>query len=84
MLKVTRRQFEKGYTLFTALRQCWTVPRCQTTSGYMTVLFTSIGRTGFEAPTLDNVDLLFALVITSGFYLHHVEVADQHPATDSL
>jgi len=39
----------------------------------------------FLAPTLDiNADPLFALVITLGLYLHHVEVADQDPASGSL
>jgi len=38
----------------------------------------------FLAPTLDNADILFTLVLTKGFYLHHVEVADQDPASGSL
>jgi len=38
----------------------------------------------FLAPTLDNTDPLFALAITPGFYLHHVEVADQDPASGYL
>jgi len=54
------------------------------TSGYMAVLFIVIGRMPFLAPTLDNADPLVALVITLGFYLHHVEVADQDPASGSL
>jgi len=55
------------------------------TSGYMTVLFISIGRMPFLVPTVDNADPLFALVITLGFYLHHVEVADQQdPASGCL
>jgi len=33
-------------------------------------------RMSFLVPTLDNADPLFAQVITYGFYLHHVEVAD--------
>jgi len=33
------------------------------------------------ALTLDNTDPLFALVLTPGVYLHHVEVPDQDPAT---
>jgi len=28
-LNVTRMQFVKDHTLYTALRQCWTVSRCQ-------------------------------------------------------
>jgi len=47
----------------------------------MTVLFICIGRMPFLAPTLDNADPLFALVFTSGFYLHDIEVADQDPAS---
>jgi len=43
-----------------------------------------IGRMPFMAPTLDNADPLFALVITTGFYLHNVEVVDQDPASGSL
>jgi len=39
----------------------------------------------FQAPILDNADPLFALVIiTLGFYLHHVEVADHNQASSSL
>jgi len=38
----------------------------------------------FLAPSLDIVDLLFTLVVTPGFYLHHMEVADQDPASGSL
>jgi len=29
------------------------------------------------APTLANADSLFALMITPGFYLHHIEMAAQ-------
>jgi len=36
------------------------------------------------APTLDNADPLFALVITPGIYLLHIMVTDQDPASDSL
>jgi len=53
-------------------------------SGDMAVLFISIGGMPFLAPTLDNADPLFGLVITPDFYLHHVEVVDQDPASDSL
>jgi len=53
-------------------------------SGYMTVLLISIGRMPFGTPTLRNADPLFALVITPGFYQHHVEAADQDPAGGSL
>jgi len=54
------------------------------TSGYMTILLISIGRRPLLAPTLENADPLFTLVITPGFYLHYVEVAaDQDPASGS-
>jgi len=36
------------------------------------------------APTLDNTDPPFAIVIALGFCQHHVEVADQDPASGSL
>jgi len=54
------------------------------TSGYVTVWFISIGRMPFLVPTLDSAGPLFALIITAGFYLHHIEVADQDPASVSL
>jgi len=54
------------------------------TPGYMTVLFIFIGRMPFLAPTLDNAAPLFALVIKLGFYLHHIEVAGQDPASGSI
>jgi len=54
------------------------------TSGYMAVLFISIGWTFFQGPTFDNADPLFALMITPDLYLHHREVADQDPASGSL
>jgi len=38
----------------------------------------------FLASTFDNADSLIALVITLGFYLHHIEVVNQDPASDSL
>jgi len=50
------------------------------TSGYIGVLFISSWR----MPTLDDTDPLFALVMKPGFYLHHIEVADQDPAFSSL
>jgi len=53
------------------------------TSGYMTILFTSIGRMPFLTRTFDNAELLFALVKAPGFYLHHVQVADQDRAIGS-
>jgi len=53
-------------------------PRLKKTSGYMAVLPVFIGWMPFLAPTLDNADPLFALVITPVFHLHLVEVvADQ-------
>jgi len=38
----------------------------------MAVLFISIVRMPFLAPTLDDAEMFFALMITSGFYLHHI------------
>jgi len=49
----------------------------------MAALFISVSRMPLLAPTLDNVDPLFALVIAPGLYLQHVEVADQDPASGS-
>jgi len=51
---------------------------------YVSVLFISIGRMAFLSPNLDNANPLFALVIIPAFYLHHVEVADQNPASVAL
>jgi len=48
------------------------------------VLLIFFGQMSFLALTFDNADPLFALVITPGFYLHHVEVADQDAASGSL
>jgi len=52
-------------------------------SGYIATLFISIDRMPFLALTLDKVDPLFALVMKLGIHLHHVEVADQDPASGS-
>jgi len=49
----------------------------------MVVLFISNDRKTFLACTIDNTDTSIALVIAPGFYLHHVEVADQNPASGS-
>jgi len=38
-------------------------------------------RDALPGTNLDNADALFALVITPGFYLHHIEVADEDPVT---
>jgi len=43
----------------------------------MAVLFIFIDQMPFLTPTLDNADLLIALVMTRGFHLHHVEATDQ-------
>jgi len=77
-------QSKKNHTLYTALRQCWTVPRLKKTSGYGAILFILIVQISFLAPTLDNTDPFFALVIAPGFYLHHIEVADRGPASSSV
>jgi len=55
----------------------------------MAVLLITIDRMPFLAPTQNNADSLFeswywCLMITPGFYLHHVEVADQDPDIGSL
>jgi len=49
----------------------------------MAVLFIFIDRVPFLALTLYSVDPFFALGIITGFYLHHVEVVDQDPASAS-
>jgi len=46
--------------------------------------FFFIGWIPFIASNLDHGYLLFVLVMTPGFYLHNVEVADQDPASGSL
>jgi len=47
------------------------------TFGYIASLFISTDRMPFLAPTPDNADPHFELVIAPGFYPHHVEVVDQ-------
>jgi len=42
----------------------------------MAVWFISIDQMPFLAPTLNNADPLFALMITPGFYLHHEEMTN--------
>jgi len=54
------------------------------TSGYMAVLFISIGWMPFLVSTHDYADTPFALVIPSSFYLHNVEMADRNPSSGSL
>jgi len=53
-------------------------------SSYITIFVISNGWMTFLAPTFNNADPLFALVITPDFYLHHVKVADQDRASGSL
>jgi len=78
-------QSSNDYILFTTLRLCWTIPSFQNDIWLVIpVLFIFIGRMPFLASSLDNADPPFALVITLGFYLHHVEVADQDPSSVSL
>jgi len=77
-----RTQSVKDYTLTNALSQCWTVVK--TTAILYDSLVFFIGRMRFLVSFLDNADPLFALVITPGFYLHHLEVADQDSASGSL
>jgi len=79
-----RMQSVKGHTPPPHWGSVGRFPDVKMTSSHLTVLFISIGRMPFLAPTLDNADPLFALVIKPGFYLHHVEVADLDPASGSL
>jgi len=44
----------------------------------MAILFISLGWMPFLATTLENADSLFALVMTPGFYLYHIEMVDQY------
>jgi len=53
------------------------------TSGCMAVLFISIGLMPSLVPNVDNADPQFTLVITPGFYQHHIEVAYQDSASCS-
>jgi len=50
----------------------------------MGVIFISIGRMLFLASILDHADPLFALVITPGAYLQHIEVVDLDTASGIL
>jgi len=50
----------------------------------MAALFIFIGWMSFLAPTLDNADWLFAVVIAPCFYLPHPEAVDQDPASGSI
>jgi len=50
------------------------------TSAYVEFLFIFIRRVSYSELTPDNADQLFALVISPGLYLHHIEVAYQDPA----
>jgi len=60
--------------------QCWLVPTCQMTIDMVVLIIFTFCRT----PIIDIADPLFTLVIIPGFYLHHVEVVDQNPASGSL
>jgi len=57
----------KEKTLFNTLKQCWTVSRCQTSAGNMVVLLIFIDWMPFLAPTLENADPLFNMMITLRF-----------------
>jgi len=59
-------------------------PVVEISSGFVAVLFIFIDRMPFLTPTFDNADPLFALLITLGFYLQHVQVACQDPALVSV
>jgi len=73
-------QSVKDHTLVKALMQCWTVPNFENN---ISLDGSFVHLHGPDAPTLDNADPLFAL-ITLRFYPHHIEVADQDPASGSL
>jgi len=79
MINVKRHenaQSVKDHThVVAALKQCCMILSC------MAVLFIFIGGMPFLTTTVDNADPLFALVITPGFYLHHIKVTDQDPAS---
>jgi len=49
-------------------------------NGYRAILFISIDQMPFLAPNLVKEHPFFALMITLGFYLNHVEMADQYSA----
>jgi len=77
----------KDHTIFTNWEPSNTeavFPVMKNTSDYMAILFLSICLLPFLTSKIDNPDPLFALVITPGFYLHPVDVADQDPASDRL
>jgi len=56
------------------------------TTGYRAFFLISIDRIPFLASTFDNADPLFALVITSAFYLYHLQdpLGNQDLATGIL
>jgi len=43
----------------------------------MAVMFIFVGPMAILVPKYDITDPLFTLVISPGFYLHHIEVADK-------
>jgi len=58
-VSIMRTQSEKNNALYTALRQCWTVPRCQISSSYVAILvYFHWPGSPFLGPTLDNGDPL--------------------------
>jgi len=81
---VMRTQSVKDHTLFRHWGSVGRFPVVKTTSSHKAILFIFIGRMLFLALNFDNADPLFALVITSGFDLHHIEVAEQHSASGRL
>jgi len=46
----------------------------------MAVVIIYIGQIPILAPTFNNTDPLFTLLITAGFYMLYVEVVDPDPA----
>jgi len=74
IFNVTRMQSQRPYPLHRteAAFVKMTNQKDVRQNDYIVVLFISIGRMPFLVPTLDNADPLFVLVITPGFYLHHI------------
>jgi len=81
---VTKAQVEKYNASIPHWGSVGRFPDVKMTSGYMAVFFISIDRMPILMPTPDDSDPLFALVIARGYYLHHVQEADQDSASGSL
>jgi len=72
----------KRQLFFTALRQYWTIQSCQNDIWLYDSFFIFRDWMPFLAPTLDDADPdALRPGDTPGFYLHHIEVEDQEPAS---